>query len=72
MKSKPPDLNASRKEITVATNMQPRSSEWCLPKKVNVSNRINIERILNMSRGQTVQRTQILNDRWTGHTRAGW
>lgn len=69
MKSKPPDLNTSEK-IIVATNTQPQGSDWylrSLHKKINVSNKMNIERTLNMSRGQIGQRNQMASDRRADH-----
>lgn len=69
MKSKPPDLNTS-KQIIVATDTQPQGSGWYLQslhKKINVSNRMDIERTPNMSTGQIGQRNQMTNDRWADH-----
>lgn len=59
MKSKPPDPNAQKKKITMDTDMRPLNDEWYLHEEINVSNRINREGILNTSRSQTLQRTQM-------------
>ena len=69
MKSKPPDLGTSKK-IIVVMDTQPQGSGWylqSLQKKINVSNRMDIERTPNMSTGQIGQRNQMANDRWADH-----